>query len=157
METRIRPFQKRDTRQVAGLIVRTFRKFNGREYFTRGTTPRYLDQYDPKKNPIARLYEGFSKTPIFYVAVEGKKVVGMIRGNRLAIGNLFVDGKRHRSGIGRRLVERFEKRAKRSKSKQVKVRSTIYAAPFYKAVGFRRTGGIRNFKGHKMQPMRKKL
>jgi len=52
------------------LIYETFQKFNGREYFEKGVIRRYLDQYDTKKNAIEKLNEAFSKSPLFFVAVE---------------------------------------------------------------------------------------
>lgn len=153
----IRKFLKNDTQQVADLICETFRKFNGREYFEKGVIRRYLDQYDTKKNTIEKLFEVFSKSPIFFVALEGTRIVGMIRGGKNGIGNLFVHGKFHRRGIGEKLVKVFEAQARKLKSKGLKVRSTVYATPFYQSVGFKKTTGLRNFRGHQMQPMKKEL
>ena len=154
---RIRKSQQNDTKQIARLIFKTFQKYNGREYFVKGTIRRYLDQYDLNKKSVKRLYDEFKQIPLTYVAVDGKHVVGVIRGSKNRIGNLFVSGDHHRKGIGRKLVEVFERRARRTASHQIKVRSTIYATPFYQSVGYRKTTGIRNFYGHKMQPMKKDL
>jgi N-acetylglutamate synthase-like GNAT family acetyltransferase len=81
--------------------------------------------------------------------------VGLIRGGPRNIGNLFVSGRFQRKGIGRRLVESFEREARRLESKGLHVQSTLYATPFYQTMGFKRTTGVRNLKGHKMQPMMK--
>ena len=153
----IRKFQKQDTRQVSRLIYRTFRKFNGREYFRKGIIREYLDQYDTGKHTAQYLYERFRQNPVFLVAVDGGRIIGMIRGGKTGIGNLFVEGNRHRKGTGTKLMAEFEKRVGRLKAEKLKVRSTLYATPFYQSVGFRKTTGIRNFRGHKTQPMMKIL
>jgi ribosomal protein S18 acetylase RimI-like enzyme len=154
---RIRKYRKSDTKQVADLIVETFRKYNGREYYTKSAIRRYLDQYDTKKNSLEKLHAAFLRSVPFFVAEDGLRIVGMIRGSKNGIGNLFVLGSCHRRGIGEKLVKRFEKQVRKLKSKKLKVRSTIFATPFYQSMGFKKTTGIRNFRGHKMQPMKKDL
>lgn len=153
----IRKFRKDDTKEVALLVMRTWARFNHSECIRKSAFQDYLDYYDPQKNTVAGVYEKFQRTPIFYVATAKNKIIGMIRGRPERIGGLFVDGSQHGKGIGRALMSRFEAEARKRKSGEIKVRSSLYAAPFYQALGYRKTTGIRNFRGLKVYPMRKDL
>jgi GNAT superfamily N-acetyltransferase len=73
-----------------------------------------------------------------------------------------VDGRHQRQGIGRKLVERFEQECVLQRLKIIRVAATMYAVPFYAAMGYKRSTGIRtgySFEGRglKIQPMRKVL
>lgn len=81
----------------------------------------------------------------------------MIRGRKGRIINLFVVGKHHQKGIGKLLVNRFELESRKQGSKEIKVRASLYAVPFYQKMGYKKTTGIRNFRGLKVWPMRKEL
>lgn len=96
-----------------------------------------------------------SKESIFFVAEEEKKIVGYIKGNSNMIVNLFVLGNKHKKGLGRKLVLLFEKEAKRRNSRFIKIKSSLYAVPFYQKMGYKKTTGIRSFHGLKIQPMKK--
>jgi GNAT superfamily N-acetyltransferase len=97
-----------------------------------------------------------------FVAEEGAKIVGVLRGRKERLGSLFVRGDRHRQGIGRKLVEHFE-RASRTKGVEViRVAATLYGVPFYLAMGYKRSTGVRSSqsfegRGLPIQPMRKVL
>ena len=141
--------------EVASLIRKTFRKFNSKEGTKKGIK-EYLDYYDTKKN-IDNVKETFSKNTIFFVIKKNNKIIGIIRGRKNKIGNLFVKGEYHKKRIGRKLVEKFEKEAKKQKSKEIKISTSLYSVPFYKKMGYKKITGIRNIKGLKIQPMKKRL
>ena len=94
---------------------------------------------------------------ISFVAIENKKVIGVIRGNRGCIFNLFVDGVFHGKGIGKILVNVFERKAKDLGASEIKIRASLYAVPFYSSRGYKKTTGIKKMHEIKMQPMRKFL
>jgi len=154
---KLRKFLKKDTKAVALLVMNVYKKFNSLEFFKKSAVQDYLDYYDPKKNTIEQLYKNFRRTPIFYVAVEKNKIIGMIRGRTGRISNLFVNGDYHKKGIGRLLVNKFESEAKKQKSKEIKIRASLYATPFYQKMGYKKTTGIRNFLGLKVFHMKKYL
>ncbi len=79
----------------------------------------------------------------------------MIRGNPGKIINLYVSGSYHKRGIGRKLVNKFESIAKKEGAKEIKIKASLYAVPFYEKMGYRKTTGVRNFKGIKAWPMKK--
>ncbi len=53
-------------------------------------------------------------------------------------------------------IEKFEKEAKKNSS-YIKTRASLFAVPFYRKMGYKKTTGIRKFKGLKIQPMKKIL
>ena len=154
----IRKFKKSDIRQIVNIKNSVFGAFNKSEYFEKGAVERYLN-YPHLGQSDKELIEAFhiSKDTIFYVAEEKNKIIGYIKGKKNRIGNLFVLGSSHRKGIGTRLVQTLEKEAKRQKSSEIRIRSSMHAIPFYNKMGYKKTTGIRNFLGLKSQPMRKIL
>lgn len=96
------------------------------------------------------------------VADDEGEIVGVLRGRTERLGSLFVRGDRHRGGIGRRLVARFEELARLEGGRRIHVAATPYAVPFYLAVGYRRSTGLRRMKvfdggGYEYQPMKTDL
>ena len=97
-----------------------------------------------------------------FVAEDGGEIVGVLRGRKERLGSLFVRGDHHRQGIGRKLVERFEQECQKHASMVIRVSATMYGVPFYAAMGYKRSTGVRSswsFEGHGLpvQPMRKVL
>jgi GNAT superfamily N-acetyltransferase len=152
---KIRKFRKEDTAAVALLVMNTYKQFNSKEFIRRSAVQEYINHYDPSRNTTKQLFENFQRTPIFFVAVENNRIIGMIRGRPGRITNLFVDGKHHKKGIGRMLVNKFESENKKQNSKEIKIRASLYATSFYQKMGYKKTTGIRNFRGLKVYPMKK--
>lgn len=154
---RYRKFKNSDIRQVATIKNSVFSSFNKSEYFEKEAVTKYLHYTNPKKSD-QELLEAFKvNNSIFYVAEENDKILGYIKGRKNRIGNLFVLGKTHKKGIGTKLVDLFEKEAKKQDSKEIKINSSLYAIPFYQKMGYKKTTGIRNLYGLKVQPMKKVL
>ena len=151
----IHKYNPSDLQEIANLIRETFRKFNSKEGNKKGIK-KYLDYYDTRKN-INKIKQTFSKNTIFFVIKKKNKIIGLIRGRKNKIENLFVKGEYHKRGIGKKLVEKFEKEAKKQKSKEIMIRASLYSVPFYKKMGYKKTTGMRNIKGIKIQPMKKRL
>lgn len=152
---KIRKAKKEDIIPASELVSKTFARFNSKEGTEEGIKV-YINFHNPKKN-LEEIKKSYLKSPIFLVAVEKGKIVGMLRGNPSRIINLFVDGRYHKQGIAKNLVKRFEEISKEKRSSQVKIRASLYAVPFYEKVGYKKTTGIRNFLGIKIQPMVKEL
>jgi GNAT superfamily N-acetyltransferase len=90
------------------------------------------------------------------------KIVGILRGQADKLQSLFVQGDRHRQGIGRRLVERFEQTCLRQGTTAIRVQATLYAVAFYLNMGYKRSTGVRCMRifggtGFRYQPMKKVL
>ena len=118
---KIRRFRVSDTKEVVSLIRNTFSKYN-REGTEEGIK-NYLHLYSIENNNIERLKTSFLKYPIFFVALDGEKIVGIIRGNKEKLVNLFVLGSYHKQGIGRKLVEKFEKQCWADGSEKIRMRA----------------------------------
>ena len=117
---------------------------------------RSLDQ--AHQEAIARVISA----SMVFVAEDGGDIVGVLRGRKDRLQSLFVREDYHRRGIGRRLVERFEQECARQGGSIVRVAATLYAIPFYTAMGYKRTTGLRSgwsFEGTglRYQPMKKVL
>ena len=97
-----------------------------------------------------------------FVAEEEGQIVAVLRGRRERLASLFVRGDRHRQGIGRSLVARFEQESLARGVGVVRVASTLHAVPFYLALGYKRSTGLRSGwsfagRGLPVQPMKKEL
>lgn len=155
---RIRKFQKKDIRDVAKIKNKVFSKFNSSDVYDKRAIDKYLSYTDLKKSD-EELLKAMSgrNNEIFFVAEEGEKIVGYINGDKHYLKNLFVYGSKHKKGIGKKLYDKFEKEAVKKGSKEIKLKSSIYAVGFYEKMGFKKTTGVRNFRGIKVWPMRKVL
>ncbi len=141
---------------MSALIFTTYQTFNLKEG-DRKSVSNFLLQYDNTKNTPEDLSEKFKKLNINIGAFSEEKLIGIIRGKNNRIINLFVDGKFHNHGIGKKLVSLFEKQATKEGSKFIKIRASMYATNFYSKLDYKKTTGIRSFRGLKVQPMKKEL
>jgi len=89
-----------------------------------------------------------------FPVIENKKIVGMVRGIKGRMVNLFVDGKYHGKGIGKKLMQNFEEKGFDERN-AINVKSSIFAVSFYTSIGFKKTTGQRNMRGLFVQPMKK--
>lgn len=102
------------------------------------------------------------QSPMMYVAEIENEIAGVLRGRAERLASLFVGKIFHRKGIGRALVEHFEKESRAQGVCTIRVAATLYAVPFYLRMGYKRSTGLRkgwSFQGHGLpyQPMRKRL
>ena len=149
----IRKYSHNDMSKVAELIRKTFSKYNLNEG-TPEAVQSYLDKYDPKKMGEKQVRGRLESTEIFYVAIENKKIVGMVRGIKGRVVNLFVDGKFHGKGIGKKLMKKFEEQGFDERN-AINIKSSLFAVSFYISIGFKKTTGQRNMRGLFVQPMKK--
>jgi GNAT superfamily N-acetyltransferase len=160
----IRCYQESDAESVGRLIEDTYSEFNLSFVPPEERGPflgpfRYARSLEKAhQDAIIEVV----RAPMAYVADDDGELVGVLRGRTERLASLFVRGDRQRQGIGRRLVERFEEESLQQGSTVVRVAATLYAVPFYLALGYRRSTGVRtgwSFEGRglKVQPMRKVL
>lgn len=160
----IRPYRDEDAESVGQVIADTYGKFNlsfvppeERAPFL-GPFQYARSHQDAHREAIARTI----RSAMVFVAEDDGEVVGVLRGRKDRLASLFVREDHHRQGIGRRLVERFELECLRQGATVIRVAATLYAVPFYLAMGYKRSTGARtgwSFEGRglKVQPMRKVL
>ena len=165
----IRRYRKTDAPSVGVLIADTYNEFNlafapsqerakllGPFYFARSSQQTHRDA-------IAQIL----RAPLILVAEDNGKIVGVLRGGRkdkqrIVLQSLFVKKSHQRRGIGRKLVARFERACQRQGATVIRLLATLYAIPFYTALGYQRSTGMRigpSFQGtgFPYQPMRKML
>ena len=160
----IRDYEELDAVMVGMLIADTYSEFN-----LSFAQPCQIDlflgpfryarsQNQTHQEAIARVI----RSEMVYVAEVGNEISGVLRGRKDRLASLFVGGDYHRRGIGRKLVERFEQECIHRGGRMIRVAATLYAVPFYQAMGYKRSTGVRegwSFEGRglKFQPMKKVL
>jgi len=154
---KIRKFKKKDTLSCADLIRKTYLKFNGSEYFNESAAKNYAEFFNTKSQSFKKIYSKFSESQIFFVAIQNDDIIGLIRGKKNKISNLFVDSEYHKKGIGNKLIKKFESEAIKLKFKEIKIKSSVYALPFYQKQNYKKTEGLINHQGLKAYPMKKIL
>ncbi|MFC2105178.1 GNAT family N-acetyltransferase [Candidatus Bipolaricaulota bacterium] len=161
---RIRQYREDDAIAVGRLIADTYRAYNlshadPKEQERLLGPFRHADSKDPEHREAIR---SVIRSPMLYVAEDGNEIAGVLRGRDNVLASLFVSGDRHRQGIGRKLVERFERDSRQRGVKWIRVAATIFAVPFYQCLSYKKTTGIRpckSFDGTDLeyQPMKKVL
>jgi GNAT superfamily N-acetyltransferase len=160
----IRPFREDNAQDVGRLIAETYGKFN-LSFTSPGERGAFLGPFQHAHSPERGHQEAIARairSEMVFVAEEEGEIVGVLRGRRERLASLFVRGDRHRQGIGRNLVERFEQESLAQGATVIRVASTLYAVPFYLAMGYKRSTGVRtgwSFQGTglRVQPMKKYL
>lgn len=160
----IRLYRESDARSVGRLIADTYGEFN-LSFASPEDRALLLGPFRHARSPEKAHQEAIARvitSEIVLVAEEEGEIVGVLRGRKERLASLFVRGDRHRQGIGRGLVERFEQESLREGVTVIRVASTLYAVPFYLAMGYKRSTGVRSgwsFEGRglQVQPMKKTL
>jgi len=160
----VRRYRESDAPSVGELIADTYSKFN-LDFATAQERGKLLGPFRHARSAGKSHQEAIARairSAVVLVAVEDGEIVGVLRGRQERLASLFVRADHHRQGIGRRLVEHFERECIRQGARKIRVAATLYAVPFYLKMGYRRTTGVRNgwsFEGTglKYQPMKKVL
>ena len=160
----IRDYHEDDAQAVGQLIADTYGEFN-LSFASPEERALLLGPFHHARSPEKAHQEAIARvvrSEMVFVAEEEGEIVGVLRGRKERLASLFVRGDHHRQGIGRRLVERFEQECLRLGVTVIRVASTLYAVPFYLAMGYKRSTGVRSgwsFEGQGLQyqPMKKTL
>jgi GNAT superfamily N-acetyltransferase len=164
----IRPYQESDALQVAVLIADTYSKFNLSELSGKQREKMlgpFLHARSAEPPHRKAIVEAVHAPTVLVAEMEGE-IVGVLRGGRTdrsgrtVLQSLFVSGSHHRQGIGRKLVDRFEQEYIARGVTVFKLLATLHAVPFYLAMGYRKSTGVRSihsFEGQGLpaQPMKK--
>jgi GNAT superfamily N-acetyltransferase len=162
----IREYRESDANQVGLLIANTYSTFN-LSFAAPEEIGAFLGPFQhanslekSHQEEIARVIRA---AMVFVAETEAEaEIVGVLRGRKDKLQSLFVCQDHHRQGIGRSLVQRFERDCIRQGSGVIRLMSTLYAVPFYLAVGYKKSTGVRKMKsfegeGLEYQPMKKVL
>lgn len=160
----IRAYRESDAGCVGKLIADTYSKFN-LSFAPPEERSAFLGPFQYAES-LERSHQEAIATVIqasmVFVAEKDADVVGVLRGRKDKLQSLFVRGEFHRQGIGRRLVARFEDDCIRQGALEIRLMATLYSVPFYQALGYKKTTGVRRMKsfdgeGLEYQPMKKVL
>lgn len=165
MTVRIRAYREdKDADVVGRLIAETFRVYNLSHLDATTQSAmlgpfRHAGSSDPDHQEAIR--EAI-RSEIVLVAEKAGRITGVLRGRPTRLGSLFVRGEDHRHGVGRALVNQFEAAVRRKQGTILHVAATLNAIPFYEAMGYKRSTGVRAMRifdgaGFAYQPMRKVL
>ena len=160
----IRSYTDNDAGEVGRLIADTYSEFNlsfaSPEDRALMLGP-FRHAHSPEEVHRAAIAEVL-RSPICLVAEAEGEIVGILRGRKERLASLFVRKDHHHQGVGRFLVARFEAESAAQGVMVIRVSSTLYAAPFYRKMGYQKSTGLRSawsFEGHgiPVQPMKKVL
>ena len=161
---KIRDYQEDDAGQVGILIADTYTEFN-LGFASAEELPLLLGPFQYARSSDHDHQKQIADTihsEIVFVAEDGSKIVGVLRGRKERLASLFVHKEYHRRGIGQKLVEHFEQESLNQGVSLIEVAATLYAVPFYKKMGYEESGEIKtswSFDGYGLphQPMKKQL
>ena len=164
----IRQYRASDAKPVGVLIAETYHEFNLSELTTKQQEAMLGPFLYARSSELShqKAIAAAIQAPTVLVAEMDGQIVGVLRGGRTdelgrtVLQSLFVSGCHHRQGIGRKLVERFEKEYMARGVTVFKLLATIHAIPFYLQMGYRKSTGVRSihsFEGQGLlsQPMKK--
>lgn len=147
----IRKFKETDAEDVSKLIHSVFTEFVA-DTFRKGGAENWLKHETPW-HVVKR-----GQKRIVYVAVSGKKIVGMVESDGNRIRRLFVDKNYQGRGLGARLFIKMEKACMKKKPRYIKIYSSVNAVGFYYKMGYNKYGRVRqNKQGIVYQLMVKKF
>ena len=166
----IRRYRESDAESIGKLIADTYSEFN-LSFAPPKERALLLGPFQYARSPEEAHQEAIAqviRAPMVLIAADDGEMVGVLRGGRkdkqqrTVLQSLFVKGDHHRQGIGRKLVERFERECLGQGATVIRLAATLYAVLFYLAMGYKRSTGVRSgwsFEGSgiKIQPMRKVL
>lgn len=153
---KIRKYRDDDFSPISTLIQQVFSKF-----ILPDATPEGINYcsafHSLSFDNLEKIRGRFKSCSIRFVAELNNEVVGTVMGNSKELIRIFVCETCHGKGIGEKLIKYFEAEIKMIDVKHYKITSSLYAVPFYTKMGCKKSTGIRNFHGLKVQPMIKYL
>jgi GNAT superfamily N-acetyltransferase len=160
----VRDYRDDDAESVGRLIADTYSQFN-LSFALPEERPLFLGPFTHARSEEASHRVAIAQViqaAMVFVAEDEGQIVGVLRGRKDKLQSLFVREDYHRQGVGRQLVERFEGECARQGAEKIRVQATLYAVPFYLAMGYKRSTGVRamsSFEGRGLayQPMQKVL
>ena len=131
----VRPFYADDSVAVSALIATTMRESNARDY-PADRLEALIAYFTPEKLQV------LAQERDCLVALHDRTVIGTAarEGNELA--TFFVLPEHQGKGVGSRLLERLERRARGAGISQLRVDASLTGASFYEHRGYRRTGHV---------------
>jgi N-acetylglutamate synthase-like GNAT family acetyltransferase len=143
-----------DARKISSLIINTIKKVNSKDYH-----PKHL-QHELSCNTFSKIKEHIKNNFVF-IAIEGDNIIGVVilDADNATITSLYIKESYIGRGIGKKLMEYIEQKAKKLGVRELKLYPTKFAENFYKRIGYKIKGkfiGTLNG-GFPVTDMRKKI
>jgi len=135
MAIRVRKFRKADATQVSRLIKEAFLALVFRPYSKSNVEAQIKDN-------SAKILIERAKNINYFVATENNEILGVGGYDSEKVHTFFVKPQLQGRGIGRMIIERVLREAKKGKLKKLGCWSTFYAEQFYTKFGFRKIRNI---------------
>ena len=126
----IREFKAGDEEDVSKIICRNLEEVNKNDY-SQDIIKQLIEDYSPKK-VLEKSQQGK-----YFLAVQNGVIVGVGRFNNGVVYDVFVLPEKHKKGIGEKIMEFIEEKAKSEKFEQIEVPSSKTALGFYKKLGYK--------------------
>ena len=138
----VRKFQTGDENIIRDILHRNFEEVNSRDY------PQETIQ-SLKQNFSAETILFYSTEREMFVAEKEKQIIGTASlgkfGEDYYVLTVFVNPDYHQQGIGKKLMEKIEKRAKENNAHRLLVPASITGEPFYLKLGYDYRDGRKEF------------
>jgi predicted N-acetyltransferase YhbS len=153
---RVEQFQGHQAEAVSNLIRRNLLEVNSKDY-----AEDVINSLAAYFSPATLLKNSQSQT--IFVATQGGEVVGTASLDNFGSAQspdyyavaVFVLPESHRQGIGLRLMEAVESKAKELGAKKITLRASITAKEFYQKLGYRFRDGREELDEHRTYIMEK--
>jgi GNAT superfamily N-acetyltransferase len=161
----VREYRAADAPAVGILIADVYAKYN-LDFATAGQQAELLGPFrnarSDRSEHRAELERTISAHWVLVAEYTRGAIVGVLRGKPGRLQSLFVREDCHRQGVGRALVERFQAECQALAVSSITLASSLYAVPFYLAMGYKRSTGVRTGwsfggSGLEIQPVKKVL
>ncbi|GKX30763.1 N-acetyltransferase [Vallitalea longa] len=150
MDIEIKMIEYGDIIKAMKLIEEVFNEFVAHDYTQKGIKT-FKEEFINNDDFIDKFSDGREK---MYGAYVGEQLAGVLSiSNHNTISCIFVKKEFHRMGIGTRLINRIIEEVKNSGVRRIRLNASLYAVPFYHAVGFDEMGDVCEYKGIKYMPM----
>ena len=149
-EIEVRPAAAQEWDEAMQLVLRTFTEFDAPDYSEEGIANfhKFITDAELRRLFMTGEYQ-------LYVALYEGKILGIISlREKKHISLLFVEGRYHRSGIGKLLISYARARAVKEKQECITVNASPYAVGFYLKQGFGRLGEEMTADGIRFTPMK---
>jgi len=130
---KIRRFEIKEAKAASNLIQQTLKQSNSRDY-NKDIINNLCELYSPSG------MEELSRERQLYVAISGKRIVGIGGIFKDTISCLFVDPNSQEKGIGTGIMEVLEEKAREAGFKMTRLFSSLTALTFYEKMGYQKSG-----------------
>jgi len=126
---KIRRFTTQDVKEVSSLIRKTLIESNSK-FYPQKVINFLCNEYSPK-NLI-----GMLRKKEFFIAINKGKIIGVAGLEKNNIISVFILPECQNKGIGKKLMNRVELKAKEKGFMEVNLNASINALEFYKNIGY---------------------